>query len=868
MRSQAKCLALTCYLLMAPPSWAQSFGVEMLLSTEDFSRSGSEFADLDGDGDLDLLLAKFSTSQIGWSENLGGGRFTGLSPVGNEDNAWRPQSVHAADLNGDGHVDILVTGLAVFSQDTVGWYENLGNERFASIRIIGSSQNGSTLGQTADLDNDGDLDVVVARDKINPSWFENLGAGTFGPARTIALGGFQVTALEIADLNGDALPDMVWCIGNGNRVEWSQNIGAGNFQAATTITTQFSGPIDLQIGDLDGDLDLDLVVAGQSGGLIAWLENSGSGSFGSPQAVGAFVSQPAHIALGDGDGDGDLDLFSTHNQSVGVEWHENLGAGQFAPRMGLVGDTALLQDLHAQDIDGDGDADPITIHARIEWHESLGAGAFGPAEGLSLHVPDALPLDFDLDGDLDLLSTEDTENLVVLVENHGGGDFYDRRTLLSNVEDLTHANGLDVDGDGDMDLIIGSGEYFDAYADVHLYENLGSGFGPEQLLYTSLADDGPRTQLVDMDGDSDLDILVAHRQFGGLDLMAEWLINQGGGVFTRTSATYLNSVRVEPTDLDGDGLQDLLVKRSSSGPREITWFRNQGLGSMSAAIVIASVPSPGIGTPHAGDMDGDGNTDVVFSNLSTMQLMWLRNLGPGIFANPAAIGTLLDISYEGVLADFDLDGDLDPIAMGQDIAALYENLGAGVFGPPTVLPYAQGDWRIISAIAADLNGDQDLDLIKFSNLGMVLQGNTLRFGDSFCEPASENSTGQPARIFSLGSPVASNNSFTLTVDQMPRFQFGYFLVASDPGYVGMPGGSQGDLCVGGVIGRLNRNATEIFSTGTGGTASVPLDLTDVPSPFGPLMITAGQTRYFQAWYRDLNPGSTSNFTPGLRVKFE
>ena len=114
--------------------------------------------------------------------------------------------------------------------------------------------------------------------------------------------------------------------------------------------------------------------------------------------------------------------------------------------------------------------------------------------------------------------------------------------------------------------------------------------------------------------------------------------------------------------------------------------------------------------------------------------------------------------------------------------------------------------------------------------------------------------------------LASDNSVTLTASLMAPNQVGYFLNSMTQGFVPFAGGSQGNLCLAGAIGRYRRSG-EILGTGAGGTFSLILDLTDTPQPTGPVSVMAGETWNFQAWFRDNDPGPTSNFTDAVSVTF-
>ena len=80
----------------------------------------------------------------------------------------------------------------------------------------------------------------------------------------------------------------------------------------------------------------------------------------------------------------------------------------------------------------------------------------------------------------------------------------------------------------------------------------------------------------------------------------------------------------------------------------------------------------------------------------------------------------------------------------------------------------------------------------------------------------------------------------------------------------MPPGSQGNLCLGGAIGRYRQ---DILNTGADGAVELQLDLSDTPTPTGCVAIQPGETWNFQLWFRDVNPGPTSNFTDGVSITF-
>lgn len=130
-----------------------------------------------------------------------------------------------------------------------------------------------------------------------------------------------------------------------------------------------------------------------------------------------------------------------------------------------------------------------------------------------------------------------------------------------------------------------------------------------------------------------------------------------------------------------------------------------------------------------------------------------------------------------------------------------------------------------------------------------------------------NSTGVSASILGHGSNVVGDNNYQLIVQNLPNNVFGYFLASRTMGFVPLAGGSQGNLCLGGAIGRY-LGVSGYRNSGFLGSFSLRIELDRIPSPTGLVGAMPGDTWYFQAWYRDAVGGvATSNFSDGRRVTF-
>ncbi|MFT7167868.1 MAG: hypothetical protein ACI80K_000990 [Paracoccaceae bacterium] len=128
-----------------------------------------------------------------------------------------------------------------------------------------------------------------------------------------------------------------------------------------------------------------------------------------------------------------------------------------------------------------------------------------------------------------------------------------------------------------------------------------------------------------------------------------------------------------------------------------------------------------------------------------------------------------------------------------------------------------------------------------------------------------NSSGGSAFLTGFGTKELAMNDFGLVASSLPPNSFGFFIVSDMQAQVANPGGSQGTLCVGGSVGRF---LTQVANSGIFGEIVVNVDVNNIPQPNGIVMIQAGETWNFQAWFRDVNPTITSNFSDGYTITFQ
>lgn len=186
---------------------------------------------------------------------------------------------------------------------------------------------------------------------------------------------------------------------------------------------------------------------------------------------------------------------------------------------------------------------------------------------------------------------------------------------------------------------------------------------------------------------------------------------------------------------------------------------------------------------------------------------------------------------------------------GTDLLPMMAQLGTG-FTPPL----ASGSYTLWF----NQTGPQSEAVLTFT-----VESNIV--GTSFCGPAVPNSTGMSSVLTASGSESALDNDLTLVVSSLPTNALTLAIASETQGLVPMSGGSQGTLCLGGLVGRFLAQAT---SSGAAGEASITVDLTAIPQPTGSASALAGDTWNFQIWHRDAVGGqATSNFSNGLSVTF-
>uniref|UniRef100_UPI0034DFAF9F FG-GAP-like repeat-containing protein n=1 Tax=Candidatus Thiodubiliella endoseptemdiera TaxID=2738886 RepID=UPI0034DFAF9F len=649
-------------------------------------------ADIDGDGDLDLVVGE-GAGTLKYYQNTGTTSNPTYEAKTGDDNPFNgidagySAKPTLADIDGDGDLDLVVGE----SDGTLKYYQNTSstsNPAYEAKTGDGNPFNGinveySAKPALADIDGDGDLDLVVGEKNGTLKYYQNTGT-TSSPAYEAKTGddnpfngidaGYS-SKPTLADIDGDGDLDLV--VGeSAGTLKYYQNTGTTSnpaYEAKTGDDNPFNG-IDVgdssrpTLADIDGDGDLDLVV-GETDGTLKYYYNqqpsSVDGQAPTPTATNSWTL--SNIPAGQSAfKTGDV-ISLTLTMSETLKLNNTTGSKVVIAGKDFVldktasttaGDKKLVfkysvqagDSIAATDFDIDNPTSDITLNnitdvagnapvftadrvvlTKLEYIEKTGLGN-NPFEGIDVgYVSVPILADIDGDGDLDLVVGERNGTLKYY-QNTGttSSPAYEAKTGGNNpfngidVGGYSAPNLADIDGDGDLDLVMGEGN-----GTLKYYQNTGTTSNPTYEAKTGDSNpfnsidvgDFSRPTLVDIDGDGDLDLVVGERN-GTL----KYYQNTG----TTSNPTYevktgdsnpFNGIDVgnlsAPTlaDIDGDGDLDLVVGESDG---TLKYYQNTGTTSNPAYEAKTGDDNPFNGidvgnssSPALADIDGDGDLDLV-----------------------------------------------------------------------------------------------------------------------------------------------------------------------------------------------------------------------------------------------------------------
>jgi reactive intermediate/imine deaminase len=345
----------------------------LLLETTSETSANASFGDLDGDGHLDIVLAKGRHWPLVSRVLLGDGRGGVRAAYDLGPTAEKTYSARLVDLDGDGDLDVVTSNDAP-SRKLV--YLNDGNGRFSVGSEYGRPDWPMRNATIADMNGDGRPDIIAAnrfgRTAGSNYICLNRGAGKFD-ADCIPFASEPATTITAADFNGDGFTDLLVPHRNGGQSHLY--FGAASADLTKLRSVPF-GPADAQIriaeaADLNGDGRMDVVTIDEARG-VAIYEGRGDGSFAAPRAVGERGVVPYALAVGDPNCDGKAD-FIVGNIRAQTTVYFNDGNGERFTPVAMGDAQGAAYGIGIGDFDEDGRPD-IAV-ARSEAPNALYFGA-------------------------------------------------------------------------------------------------------------------------------------------------------------------------------------------------------------------------------------------------------------------------------------------------------------------------------------------------------------------------------------------------------------------------------------------------------------------------------------------------------------
>jgi hypothetical protein len=324
--------------------------------------------------------------------------------------------------------------------------------------VVGTQADGAHFVRIADMDNDGDKDLVSSSEfDSDLRLYVNNGNQAFTDN---ILTWVTAANLLVLDFDEDNDADIFTTCGSDGTVSWFRNLGGGSFNTAATYNESSNRSAYLVLADIDQDDDLDIISARNEGAAssnLTWHENDGYNQFAAQQTIAANTNVE-RLMTGDVNNDGYPEIFTVSNGSV--KWYAN-NFGSIAVIGTTIDNTTSARTLDFADLNNDGFKDLIVgswdFMKPLAWYRNNGGASFSAYQLISNQfslIHQVKAADMDNDGDMDVVGSDDYggNKIIWFANTNGNGTFGTVRTVKNGILSAHGIDIADIDDDGDLDV--------------------------------------------------------------------------------------------------------------------------------------------------------------------------------------------------------------------------------------------------------------------------------------------------------------------------------------------------------------------------------------------------------------------------------